>query len=110
MFKIMDDDNSRSLSLYEFTKAMRDFKVGIAEEYISTIFNAFDLNRDGVLDIDEFLMAIRGDLNSFRLDLVQQAFKKLDKNNNGQVELADIRGLYRADRHPDVISGKRTED
>ena len=80
MFKIMDDDNSRSLSLYEFTKAMRDFKVGIAEEYISTIFNAFDLNRDGVLDIDEFLMAIRGDLNSFRLDLVQQAFKKLDKN------------------------------
>ncbi len=63
MFKMMDDDNSRQLSLYEFTKAMRDFKVGIAEEYIPTIFNAFDLNHDGVLDIDEFLMAIRGDLN-----------------------------------------------
>ena len=34
MFKIMDDDNSRQLSLYEFTKAMRDFKVGIAELFI----------------------------------------------------------------------------
>jgi Ca2+-binding EF-hand superfamily protein len=63
MFKIMDDDSSRCLSLYEFSKACRDFKTGISEEYMPTIFNAFDLNHDGTLSIDEFLMAVRGELN-----------------------------------------------
>jgi len=110
VFKIMDDDDSHCLSLYEFTKACRDFKIGISEEYIPTIFNAFDLNHDGTLSIDEFLLAIRGDLNHTRLNIVEQAFKKLDADNNGYIELADIRDLYRADRHPDVLTGKRTAD
>lgn len=71
MFKIMDDDCSHSLSLYEFTKAVRDFKIGISDEYIPTIFNAFDLNHDGTLSIDEFLMAVRGDLNKSRLAVIK---------------------------------------
>lgn len=63
MFKIMDDDESRCLSQYEFSKACRDFKIGISEDNLPVIFNAFDLNHDGTLSIDEFLMAVRGDLN-----------------------------------------------
>jgi Ca2+-binding EF-hand superfamily protein len=31
IFKVMDDDNSGSLSVREFTKACKDFKVGISE-------------------------------------------------------------------------------
>ena len=71
LFKIMDDDESRCLSLYEFTKACRDFKVGISDEYLPTIFNAFDLNHDGTLSVDEFLMAVRGDLNDTRRAVVE---------------------------------------
>ena len=70
LFKIMDDDGSKSLSEQEFAKACRDFKTGISEENIPTLFNAFDTNRDGTLNIDEFLMAIRGELNDKRLALV----------------------------------------
>lgn len=71
LFKIMDDDHSRSLSEQEFSKACRDFKTGISEENIPTLFNAFDTNRDGTLNIDEFLMAIRGELNEPRTKLVK---------------------------------------
>lgn len=60
IFKIMDDDNSRTLSINEFTKACREFRVGISDEYIPTIFNAFDINRDGNLNFDEFLYTLRG--------------------------------------------------
>ncbi len=108
IFKIMDDDNSRTLSLVEFTKACRDFKVGISDEYIPTIFNAFDINHDGTLSVDEFILAVRGELNETRKAVVTQAFKKLDADGSGLLTLLDIRGLYRADRHPDVIQGKRT--
>lgn len=38
IFKIMDDDGSKSLSRPEFEKACRDFKVEITSEDIGTLF------------------------------------------------------------------------
>jgi len=74
LFKIIDDDGSRTLNQQEFAKACRDFKIGLSDENIPILFKYFDSNRDGCLNIDEFLLAIRGDLNEKRLALVQQAF------------------------------------
>lgn len=110
LFKIMDDDGSRTLSEQEFSKACRDFKTGISEENIPTLFSAFDSNRDGTLNIDEFLYAIRGELNQQRLALVEKAFKMIDRDGSGSLDLNDIRDSYRADKHPDVIEGKRSEE
>ena len=45
-----------------------------------------------------------------RLKLVQLAFKKLDRDGSGIVDINDIRGVYNATKHPDVISGKKKED
>lgn len=70
----MDDDNSKSLDKYEFKKAIRDFKVDIPDDYIETIFKAFDLNRDGTIDYDEFVRIIRGDLTPQRLAFVKKAY------------------------------------
>lgn len=38
-----------------------------------------------------------------------QAFKKLDANKNGYIELSDIKLFYNAKGHPKVISGDKTE-
>ena len=106
----MDDDGSHSLSEQEFAKACRDFKTGISEENIPTLFAAFDTNRDGTLNIDEFLMAIRGELNEGRLKLVKQAFNKIDRDGSGFLDHEDIKDSYNASKHPDVLEGKRTEE
>ena len=68
------------------------------------------MNRDGTIDYDEFLRIIRGDLTPPRLALVRKAFAKLDRDGSGVVDIEDIRGVYNASRHPDVLSGKKTED
>lgn len=39
-----------------------------------------------------------------------QAYKKLDKDGNGWVDINDIKGTYNANKHPDVMQGKKTED
>ena len=106
----MDDDGSKSISQYEFTKACKDFKVGINEENVPLIFDLFDTNHDGTLNIDEFLMAIRGELNEGRRALIQKAFRSIDKDGNGYLDIEDIKGLYNAKKHPDVIQGKKSED
>lgn len=80
LFFIMDDDGSKSISLPEFAKACREFKVGISDENVPILFDIFDTNRDGTLNIDEFLYAIRGELNDFRRALVEKAFRKIDRD------------------------------
>ncbi len=89
---------------------MRDFKIDIPEDYIDTIFGAFDLNRDGTIDYDEFLRIIRGDLTAPRLALVKKAYAKLDKDGSGVVDIEDIRDVYSTSKHPDVLSGKKSSD
>ena len=71
IFKDMDDDGSNCLNLFEFQKACNKFKIGISDEYLPTLFNAFDLNNDKTLSIHEFLIAIRGNLSMNRATVVQ---------------------------------------
>ena len=49
-------------------------------------------------------------MNQNRKRIVDQAFNKLDKDGNGRVDLKDIRGVYNGKKHPDFLSGKRSED
>lgn len=105
----MDDNNSKTLDREEFRKALRDFKIDVPDDQILVVFNAFDLNRDGTIDYNEFLRIIRGDLSSARLPFVKRAFQKLDRDGSGIVDINDIREVYNASKHPDVLSGKKTD-
>ena len=49
-------------------------------------------------------------MNEFRKVYVRKAFKKLDANKNGVVQLDDIKLFYNAKLNPEVLSGKKTED
>lgn len=53
---------------------------------------------------------MQGVLNERRKQLVRLAFRVLDRDGSGQVEMNDIKGVYNASSHPDVIMNKRTEE
>lgn len=106
----MDDDSSKSLDIYEFTKAIKDFRVEVPEADIQVLFNAFDRDRNGCLDYDEFLRGVRGPMNAFRKSLVAQAFNRLDSDRSGVIDINDIRGVYNGKNHPDVRAGKKSEE
>jgi len=53
---------------------------------------------------------IRGDLTPVRLALVKKAFQKLDRDGSGIIDINDIKDVYNATKHPDVLSGKKTEN
>lgn len=106
----MDDDRSNDLDIYEFTKAIKDFRVNIVAKDIERLFNIFDRDRSGKIDYDEFLRGVRGEMNQFRRNLAERAFKIMDKDKSGTLNIDDIKGVYNAKKHPDVIQGKKTED
>jgi len=49
-------------------------------------------------------------MNTFRRALCEKAFKIMDKDRSGVLNLEDIKGVYNAKKHPDVIKGKKTEE
>ena len=106
----MDDNNSRSLDIYEFTKAVKDYMLGFNDSEIKALYGYFDYDRSGSVDYDEFLRTLRGPMNPSRKKLVAQAFNKLDKDRSGYIDINDIKGVYNGAKHPDVLNGKKTEE
>ena len=102
MFKAMDRNRNGSMDPVEFKYAMRDYGIPLSEQEVTAIIKNFDTNKDGKLSFDEFLRAIRGDLNQRRRDMVHLAYAVLDKDGSGIVTIADVEIAYDASFHPDV--------
>lgn len=109
-FKIMDDDGSKQLNRAEFGKAMTDYRISSDEQEINRIFSLFDRDHSNCIDYDEFLRQAVGEMNDRRRALVQQVFTKFDRDGSGQVGIEDLKGIYSAAHHPEVRSGKKTEE
>ena len=111
LFKIMDDNNSGSLDMNEFVKAMKESKVSdISERAIKHLFRYFDIDDSGSITYDEFLVGIRGVMNARRQGMVDLAFDIIDKDGSGELDINDIKDVYNAKGHPDVIAGKKAEE
>ena len=98
-----------SLDKYEFTKAMTDYMLGFSEGEIATLFRTFDFDHSGLVEYNEFLRVLRGPMNPARKQIVGRAFVIMDKDGNGYIDINDIKGVYSAEKHPEVKSGKKTE-
>uniref|UniRef100_A0A8D3C5E0 EF-hand domain-containing protein n=1 Tax=Scophthalmus maximus TaxID=52904 RepID=A0A8D3C5E0_SCOMX len=98
-FKVMDDDNSRSLDLKEFLKGLNDYGIMMDKKEATELFLLFD--RDGTEP---------STLTSSSKEVVMQAFQKLDKTGDGVITIEDLRGVYNAKYHPKYQNGEWTED
>ena len=106
----MDDNDSKTLDCSEFSKAMRDYRVQLETSDYIRVFRLFDRDGNNEINYDEFIYAIVGPMNERRRNIVTLAFKKLDKDGSGQIDIDDIKGVYNAGAHPDVRSHKKTEE
>jgi Ca2+-binding EF-hand superfamily protein len=77
--------------------------LGFSDGETKKLFQFFDVDGSGAIDYDEFLRALRGPMNPQRKKIVMQAFGKLDRDGNGYVDINDIKGVYNASQHPDVL-------
>lgn len=109
IFKIMDDDGSKSLDKAEFKKAITEMKLGFSDGQCQLMFSFFDSDNSGTIDYDEFLRTIRGELSERRKKLILMAFDVLDKIGDGIIEPSDLIDAYDTSKHPDVIAGKKSK-
>jgi hypothetical protein len=58
-FRIFDDDGSKSLSMSEFKKGIKECSVNLNENDLNRLFQYFDQDRSGSINYEEFLRGIR---------------------------------------------------
>jgi len=109
-FRIYDDNGNKQLDKGEFKKGLQDYGLRLTNGEVDLIFKEYDKDGSGSISFDEFLTALRGELNENRKALVKRAYGKLDVTGDGFVRLDDIKQLYNARKHPKVISGEKTVD
>ena len=110
LFKLNDINNTKELELYEFSKSLHEFETELSEEEITNLFSYFDKDNTGLITYINFINAIRGPMNQKRVLIIKEAFKKLDIDKGGQVELAEIKMQFNAKNDKDVKSGEKTEE
>ena len=109
-FIIADDNDSKTLTLPEFIKFCHDYRMPLSGNEINNLFEEFDTNKNGEINYEEFVSAFVGEMNERRKRLITILFETFDKNRKGVIDLDDIRNSYNPNNHPDVVSGKKTED
>lgn len=111
IFKIMDDNGSKSLTYEEFRYGLKDMGIrDIPDKDFALLCKIFDKNSDGQIGFEEFLRACRGKLSQKRKQFIYYAFQLLDKDGNGFITVDDLQGRYDVSQHPDVLEGRMTPE
>ena len=105
---IMDDNGDKRLTKDELKYGLADYGIDLNIRELDEVFLAFDRDRNGFVDITEFLVGIRGELNERRKKMIRLAFDILDKDGSGFVTVEEIADVYDVSANPDVQCGKKT--
>ena len=110
VFRRMDNNGDKKMDRNEFMWGLRENGHTLSPSEFERIFKFFDKNNDGKISYDEFLVGIRGDMTDRRIKLVMMAYKKLDRDGSGLVELNDIAAAYDVTQHPKFKTGEMSKN
>jgi Ca2+-binding EF-hand superfamily protein len=110
LFKKFDTYGRRRLEKADVVLGLKNLRIKCTEKEVQRLLAYWDRSGTGTLTYDDFLVGVRGDLNTTRTKMVEKSFKVMDRNTDKMISLADLKGVYNAKFHPDVIAGRITED
>ncbi|KAH9301922.1 hypothetical protein KI387_013505 [Taxus chinensis] len=91
MFNMMDTDKNGSISLDELRAGMNKLGSHVAEADVQMLMEAADVDGNGVLDYGEFVAVSIHLQRVGNDDHLHKAFAFFDKNDNGYIEVEELR-------------------
>jgi len=104
-FRIMDTNRNQTISAEELEIGLGRFGLRLKSPDVALLMQALDKNGTRSISYDEFMVAIRGQINNRRKKLIMMAFDVLDKTRDGRITADDVANTYDAKHHPDVAAG-----
>ena len=110
MFHVMDNNGDRKVDKLEFYQGLMDLGANITKHEAEVLLDALDTNHDGVVDFNEFLIAMRGQPSAARQAVIDKAFNKFDLSGDGVITAADLATVFDCSQHPKVRAGEMTQE
>ena len=93
VLKAIDTDGSGELDELELQTRLKEFGIELSKHDLKLLFAACDTNGSGTIEVDDFLQAVRGDVSTRRRRLIIEAFKRLDRNGDGELRIDYLRKM-----------------
>ncbi len=94
LFRGLDRDYSKKISFREFGEGMSRYGINIEQADIKLVFSHFDKDHNGHVDFAEFLFQLRPPLKQCRIDVINEAFDKLDAVKDNILKIEDLKSGY----------------
>lgn len=109
LFKIADDSGDWKIDVHnELPKLMTDIGIILNKTELQELSRHLDINGDGVIDYEEFLIRMAPPMSEERIKWCNKAFDKLDVDGSGVVTIRDIEMVHNPDKSELVRMGKTT--
>ena len=104
--------NLDKISFNDFVLVLKIQHINLDINSTKKIFNMFKITKgeESFLDFYSFMRTYKKELNEYKLNIVEEAFSKIDSKGEEKVSLNMIKMNYNASKHPDVLNGKYSED
>ena len=106
---LYDINHKGIISFDNFANTALAYTINISPEEIKIVFDLFDKEKNGTINYDELIQTIVGQISPQRQIIIQKVFERFNKDNNGKISVNEIKLLFNPRRHPDAISGKKSE-
>jgi len=94
IFRTCDVDESQSIDFTEFVACLSVTTRGTLMEQIKWIFSLYDINRDGMIEVDEIMEVMRAvevmGVKQEQLDEIVNKFNAMDINKDGMLSISEF--------------------
>jgi Ca2+-binding EF-hand superfamily protein len=107
-FQRMDIDHSNAIDFNEFKFGLESIGlISLSEETKIDLFSKF-----GKIRFNDFIATLKPPISNARLNVIDEAFNKLDANKDGVLTVEDFRVHYdnQARLHPKYVNGEWSKD
>ena len=94
----------------DFLMCLRDIGLFLPKAANEKLVQYYDKDIDGYVYFNEFLVALRGEPNAERQEVIDKAFHKFEKDDSGMIDIRDLKGVFNGERHPKVLAGEITRE
>jgi len=109
-----NDINNKFVNFETFCKSLNDSNIHIENFYCQDFFNFLlnnnNFNNNNSIFIDDILNVLKGDINTFRKNIIINKFYEMDNNKRGIIETGVLLKIFNAKNHPEVLLGRKTEN
>jgi Ca2+-binding EF-hand superfamily protein len=98
-----DKNQNGTLERQEFNEFMNKLGVFLATQELRTVFDHFDLNKDGAISYAELISVLRNNMSDERILMVQQAWTHV-AGKAESVAAAELEARFRDAHHPRTTS------